>query len=236
VSNGWLELKKPAVWVPIAVAIVVPVIGAVLTFQVTLGKVETRLEDLGNNHNRLEDRTQKSLDVLQDRMDARFDKAAASESIQTGSISELQTSVMMLWCGQRRLSIKGCDAKSLVTQAKSVSKSQAMFLESATVQLTAGEKPQVASEEIKAQLPQEMTWGSVGVTTYYPKGKTADVLLWSAAAKSAHWSQEGDTVKVSFSNGDATFKFAPTTSKEHMTKLVDSLNATTEVLKVSEKK
>ena len=56
-------------------------------------------------------------------------------------------------------------------------------------------------------------------------------MLWSAAAKSAHWSQEGDHVKVTFSNGDATFKFDPAMSEEHMMKFVDSLNTTTDALK-----
>jgi len=145
--------------------------------------------------------------------------------------------MMMLWCGQRRPLLKGCDVKALVAQAKSVSKSQADYLESATVQLNQGEKPQVISAEIREQLPQ-MTWGSMGVTTNYPKGnantKLSDVLLWSAAAKSARWSQQGGSVKVTFVNGDATFKVAPKTSQEHLTTLVDSLNATSEVLKVPE--
>lgn len=140
----------------------------------------------------------------------------------------------MLLCGpMRRPLLKGCTVKSPVTQAESVSRS-AEYLEAAKVQLTAGAHPQVASEELKEQLPQ-VSWGSAGVTTYYPRSaKLSDVLLWSAAAKSAHWSQKDGNVKVSFENGGATFKVAPNTSEEHLTQLVDSLNATTEVLKASQ--
>jgi hypothetical protein len=128
--------------------------------------------------------------------------------------------------------------QSLVTQAKSVSKSQAEVLQSATVQLTEGNQPQVASEEVKDELPQ-VSWGTAGFTEYYPQHansnvKVADVLLWSAAAKSAHWSQEDGNLKASFVNGRATFKVDPNTSKEHLTKLVDSLNTTTEVLRAHE--
>ena len=39
---------------------------------------------------------------------------------------------------------------------------------------------------------------------------------------------------MSFVNGNATVKFAPATSPEHMSKIVDSLNATTEVLRAPE--
>lgn len=240
-DSEWSEFKKPAVWLPLAVSLAIPLVVGVITFATTMGSVQTRIDDLGKNQERVEDRMQKSLDTLQSKMDARYDQEAQAERHQDSSfqssVTELKTEVMMLLCGpMRRPLLKGCTVKSLVVQAKSVSKSQAEVLQSATVQLTEGNQPQVASEEMKDELPQ-VTWGTAGVTEYYPQQgnpnvKVSDVLLWSVAAKSAHWSQEGGNVKVSFVNGDATFKVDPNTSKEHLTKLVDSLNATTEVLRM----
>jgi hypothetical protein len=232
----WSELKKLSLWVTIAVPVVLT---GFVTFLITWGSAQTHLEQLEKRQDRFEASVQKSMDGLQKGIEGRFDASARDERDQTASfqssIRDLETNVMLLCGGQRRPLAKVCDVKALVAQARSVSRSQAVLLEGATVQITAGEKPQVASEEVKEQLPQEVTWGDTGVTTYYPGGKKlGDVLLWSAAAKSAHWSEEGDYAKASFANGYATFKFAPATSREHMRKFVDSLNATTEVLKAPE--
>jgi hypothetical protein len=240
-DNEWLELKKPAVWVPIAVSVAITLVAGLITFATTMGSVQTRIEDLGKNQERFEDRAQKSLETLQSKMDARYDQETEAERRQDSSfqssIVELKTQVMMLLCGpMKRPLLKGCTVKSLVVQAKSVSKSQAEVLQSATVQLTKGDQPQVASEDVKDELPQ-VIWGTAGVTTYFPQNhpgaRVSDILLWSAAAKSAHWSQEDGNVRATFVNGDAMFKVDPHMSKEHLTKLVESLNDTTEVLKTA---
>jgi hypothetical protein len=140
---------------------------------------------------------------------------------------------MAVFCGHRGPS---CTQK-LVTQAKSSSQAQAQLVDTAAVTLTTGTEPKVVSEEIKDQLP-EMPPGVVGVTTYYATqggvSKIAKVILWSNAAESSHWYQDGDMVKTSFVNGDVSLKMKPS-AKGQVAEFVESLNATATALKTSEK-
>jgi hypothetical protein len=94
--------------------------------------------------------------------------------------------------------------------------------------------------ELREQLPQ-VRWANTGFTSAYPSDATkpaiANLILWSSAADSAQWHQEGNTLKVSFANGEASFEMAPD-AKAHAAELVKSLNATAQVFRIdlSEKK
>lgn len=131
---------------------------------------------------------------------------------------------------------KTCDTASLLTDAKGIAQIGAGFVDRGQVTLTAGAKtPQVTSSEVKGQLPV-VSWATTGVTAFYPGGTTqpnlADGILWLSAADSARWRREGNTLKASFANGEATFDIAPR-YRAHATDMVESLNATTEAIKAS---
>lgn len=133
---------------------------------------------------------------------------------------------------------KTCNTASLLTNAKGITQIGARFVDRGQMTLTAGAKtPQVTSQTVKEQLPV-VSWGTMGVTTFYPGGKTkqldvADGLLWSSAADSVQWRREGNTLKARFANGEAAFDIAPG-YRAHATELLDSLNKTSTMLRMSE--
>ena len=145
------------------------------------------------------------------------------------SLIGLRANVMRL-CGQQRPQL--CKVEELVAEAKSVTRVQAEFFDAAKVSLRTGAQPAVASEGIAEQLPW-VAWASIGYGKA-DKAELANLILWSSAADSARWRREGNTVKADFANGVASFDVARPISNERMTELVNSLNATSAALQVTQ--
>jgi hypothetical protein len=136
----------------------------------------------------------------------------------------LRANVLRL-CAQKRNLDTTCKTEEIVAVAKSVSREQAEFFDSADVRLTEGAKPAVVSEGIQQQLPQYTgTHSSMVETTDKPE--VANLILWSSAANSAKWHQAGNTVVGDFANGKVSLKMMTPLSKDHAAALVESLNAT----------
>jgi len=149
------------------------------------------------------------------------------------SIVGLRSTVSKL-CDGRRLKNGGCSPQEIYAQVKHASAVQAQLVNSAEVTLNAGATPEVESPVVLHALPQ-VTWGLAGVTTRYDS-KFADVILWTNAAESSHWTEKGHTITANFTNGYAKFEVPDTVAKEHIKVLVDSLNASAQAMQVADHK
>src|SRR5262249_39324198 len=148
----------------------------IVAFAIFWGRFETKIEDFAKQQEHLEGDLKESLTALQKTVETRLDAMDKAEQTQNqsfkASITDLKTNVLRLCTGQRRSLPKVCDVNALVAQAKSVSKSQAAFVQVATVELTSGSQPEVASNEIKSQLPA-VAWGVTGVPTSFTQKASA---------------------------------------------------------------
>lgn len=232
----WSDWQKPRV--------VISLIGAAVVFfgaTCFLGyTIFYRVPDLEKRVEKMDSNTHDGMKTLSDDLRGQLQTMNGDlhEQLKTMGIalSGLKANVMLL-CTQKHSQSGACNMQTLIAEAKSASRIQAQLFDTASVTLTRGLAPIVASEDLLKGLP-EITFGSAGITYTYPsdegKRDIGDVILWSSAAESAYWYQEGGEIKATFKNGDATFQLAPSTSKEHAVELVDSLNATAEALRAGE--
>jgi hypothetical protein len=146
------------------------------------------------------------------------------------SVAGLKINMARL-CG--RPQTKPCSPEALVAEAKSVTRIQAQFFDTADLQITHGATPAVADARLVVWLPHTNTFDGFAYATpkKVDKPEFANVLMWSSAADAAHWHREGKNVKITFANGDATFMLQDRTSKEEADALVHSLNETVDALK-----
>ena len=147
------------------------------------------------------------------------------------TVSGLKVNIARL-CWYKRPRTKICTPEAVVADVKNATQAQAQFFDSAKVTLTDGLSPSVMTPGLKELLPVYVRTDAYGQPT--GKKELADMILWSSAADSAHWRQEGNTVKADFANGAAIFMLGNSATKEETQALVDSLNATVEALKASE--
>jgi hypothetical protein len=232
---NWSVFKEPTTWLALGPLLLgCAALGYLLLYRVgdLADKVTTASQRMEQVNTDLRADMHSMSGDLHDHLKAVSDDVTKRLGSEDLAIHDIRMA-MAVFCGHRGPS---CTQK-LVTQAKSSSQAQAQLVDTAAVTLTAGTEPKVVSEEIKDQLP-EMPPGVVGVTTYYATeggvSKIAKVILWSNAAESAHWYQDGDTVKTSFVNGDVSLKMKPS-AKAQVAEFVESLNATATALKTSER-
>lgn len=227
------DLKKPVAWVAVGGAIV-----AILGF---LGRItfdlEYRLPALEKSQSTinagLRDDMKAMSDDLHAHMKAMSDGVHDEMKSMDATLAGVKANMMLLCAGQRRPLAQTCDVKGLVADAKSVIGIQAQLVDGVEVNLRAGATaPQVSSQAVKDHLPA-YTWPDTHAYPTVKPGKSefATMMLWSSAADSAHWRQEGNTVKADFANGATTFKLGDKASREQKQALVDSLNATAEAFK-----
>jgi hypothetical protein len=258
--SDWLdlsELKKPKLT---TVILVIGAVAGVFLFadyiynalQRRLPAVEVAQGQLQADVKQLHDLLNGDLSV---RLKGMTDQMTALSSQMTGmsaQMLEVRTSVMTLCAAVRGGRTKICDFKAMLSDAKTLSRIQALFVDGGRVTITPSNPiapsspvlaaqppptPAVASAAIKEQLPT-VTWGTMGVTTFVgttatTKDNLANALVWVSAAKSAHWQQEGDSLKVHFTNGEATFEVAHD-SRAHMAELVKSLNETADAIQTAD--
>jgi hypothetical protein len=148
------------------------------------------------------------------------------------TVQGLRTNVILL-CAQRRPLSANCDVKALVAEAKRSSQIQAEYFAAADVKLIEGSKPRVADEGLEKQLPGYAFAYTSTAHRAEAKAQVASAILWSSAADSARWHQEGNKVVVVFANGMASFDLSAPGTKEQVGDLVQSLNATTNALKAA---
>jgi hypothetical protein len=226
------DLKKPGVWIPAA--------GAVVAMLAFLGSItfdlKYRLPALEKSQSTTDAGLRNDMKAMSDdlhaHMKAMSDDVRDEMKSMDATLAGVKANMMLLCAGQRRPLAQTCDVRGLVADAKSVIGIQAQLVDGVEVNLRPGATaPQVSSQAVKEHLPA-YTWSD---THAYPSGKPgkadfATMMLWSSAADSAHWRQEGNTVRADFANGATTFRLGEKSSREQKQALVDSLNATAEAL------
>jgi hypothetical protein len=223
------DFKKPQVVVGFILAVIAGggVMWTVLFY---------RLPDL----ERREDRQDKMLETKFTELSGSMDKqlAAVREDIHGQlvtlglSVQGLKANVLLL-CEQKRPLAQTCDVKALVAEVQKASQLQAQFFDTADVHLKTGVEPLLATASLKDQLPMFMYVSQANNATKADKPTIANAILWSSAADSAQWRQDGTTIVVAFANGTVRFDLAQPTTKEHVGDLVQSLNMSTEALKAA---
>jgi len=236
VNVNWAAWTTPTA-VKTLVGALVALIGVVVLLGYTLFfRVPDVEQHVASMNSDVHEHMNKMNEDLRDQLKAMNGDVHDQLSSMKLSLAGVRANVMLL-CGQKR---QICDVRQLVAEAKSVTHVQAEFFGKGDLKLTAGATPAVTSKGVVEQLPT-VSWGTQGVTTHDRVDKTdnpdlANVILWSSAADSARWHQEGNTVKVHFKNGDASFEMKHAVSKEHMKELIDSLNATSMALQKADGK
>jgi hypothetical protein len=232
----WSDFKKPHVLIGVIVAVLGSAItgGAVVWFTVM-----HQIPELAAR----EDKQDKAIDdkfaALGGSVDKQFTEMHTDVSDKLNSlglkVNGLQTNVILL-CGQKRPISRNCDVKALVAEAKRASQIQAEYFASAEMKLTEGSTPMVADEGLKRQLPDYIPVSYMhadALPNSQKRSEFASQIIWSSAADSARWHQEGNSIVVVFANGRASFDLSGPTTKEHVGELVQSLNTTTEALKAA---
>jgi hypothetical protein len=225
----WSDFKKPHVVIGLTASVIV---GGSLVWYTNVHQIpdlvsreDKQDKDLNGKFTEISGQVDKQFAAMRadlSAMDGRYQDRLKKMDLSIAGLKVNMTRV----CVQRHSLSKVCSPDALAADIKSATRAQAQFFDSAKVTLTAGAKvPQVTSQAVKAML------GWTPDYAYVAESKSgqpdlADVILWSSAADSAHWRQEGNTVKTDFANGAATLMLGESASKEEKQALVDSLNAT----------
>jgi hypothetical protein len=212
----WSDFKKPHVVTGLVVALLSGLALAWYTVMHRIPDLETR-----------EDRQDRAIDEKFTAINGTLDKQFASVrgdmhdqlTALNLAVTGLRTNVILL-CGRTRPISASCDIKALVSEAKRASQIQAKYFAAANVNLTEGSKqPAVADDRLMQQLPGYIittSYADPSAPAHSDKSNLANTILWSSAANSARWHQQGNSVVVVFENGSASFDLSSPGTKEHV--------------------
>jgi len=232
----WSDFNKPLVWLSTVGGFI---IGGAFVAAFMYYTITYRIPAMETREDKQDQEIKQEFTTLNGSINQQFASIRGDVREQLAPIklrvSNLSTNVLLL-CGQRRPISKTCDVKALVEQVKAASQIQAEYFAAADMKLTEGSTPIVADEDLKRQLPDyiPVSYTHSGAQLNSQKrSEFASQIIWSSAADSARWHQEGNSIVVVFANGRASFNLSAPNTKEHVGALVQSLNANTEVLKAA---
>lgn len=99
---------------------------------------------------------------------------------------------------------RNCEIREIVSTASQVSSFQAKSLASATIANLDGQLPKVASKSTEAVLEGFLKFPTTESTT--DNRQIASTLVWTSAAKNAHWKVLDGALRVDYDNGSAVFQ------------------------------
>jgi hypothetical protein len=237
----WSEYRKPQVLIGMAATFIA---GAALIWNI----IAYRVPELERHDLKQDQVIEGNNTATNANIDKQFTTLAGNLSAMEGRLHDQYSRMdlaikglkvnMARICNQRRISNPStCSPDSLVADVKSQTQAVAQFFDSAKLTLDHGPTPVVETPGLKEQLPTytfDNNWTFPAVASQKAdKAEMAQAILWSSAAKDAHWHQAGNSLVVVFANGTASFDLSAPTSKEHVGELVQSLNTNTQALKES---